>query len=81
MWWTERVERLDRRWTIDDLGCHVQFGDLLEEIVDDVQENYGLFTGEELGEALDTVLTDADGDDLKSVKVTDVRAAVSSLGA
>lgn len=54
MWWTEQVERLDRRWTVDDSGHHVQFGDLLEDIVDEVAEERNLFSLEAILTAVDS---------------------------
>lgn len=80
MWWTERVERLDRRRTVDDLGCHVQFGDLLEDIADEVAEERNLFSLEAILEAVDSVAVAPNGNDRKDISVSRLRTALKTAG-
>ncbi len=76
----EELARNDRNWTTDEFGCAVQYGDLLDDIVNTVQADYGLFSADEIGEVLDEVLTNSDGENRKTVKVDAVRAAFDHAG-
>ena len=83
----DQLERHGRRWTVDEVGHHVQLGDLLDEATDAIREEYGLFSleamSERLMEKLEPVLTKTvDGEDLdkKMVAVDDVRAALEAAG-
>lgn len=81
----EQLERDGRRWTVDDMGRHVQFGDLLDEAAEALQADYGLFTLEEVSERLmeqlDQHLIRSDGEsDRKTVLVADVRDALQKAG-
>lgn len=76
----EQWEREARQWTTDELGKHVQFGDLLEEVIDAAAEQFDLFRADDLAEALEPVLTKDNGDDRVTVKVVDVRNALDTAG-
>ena len=81
----DQLERAERRWTIDDMGHHVQCGDLLDVAEEELAERSGLFTLKEISdllmEKLDPVLLKSNGDeDKKSVLVADVRGALSEAG-
>lgn len=80
MWWMERVDRLDRRWTVDDLGHHIQFGDLLAEISDEVAEERNLFSTETILEAVDSVAVAPNGNDRKDISVSRLRTALKTAG-
>jgi len=76
----ERLERDAWQWTVDDMGRNVQFGDVLDEIVDEVSKRFDLFSADMVNEALDAVLTNDDGDDRKTVAVPKVRDALRQAG-
>ncbi len=83
----DQLERHGRRWTVDEMGHHVQLGDLLDEACDAIQEEYGLFSleavSERLMEKLEPVLTkvvDGEEQDKKMADVIDVRAALEAAG-
>jgi hypothetical protein len=80
MWWTEQVERHSRRWTTDDMGHHVQFGDLLDEISDEVANDRALFSLETIMEAIDSVAVASNGNDRQTVSVSRLRTALGSAG-
>jgi hypothetical protein len=74
------LERQSRQWTMDSDGRHVQFGDLLDEIVDAASEQFDLFSSDTVNEVMDAVLTNDDGDDRKTVSVAKVREALRQAG-
>lgn len=81
----EQMERHARRWTVDEMGRHAQFGDLLDEVAEALQADYGLFTLEEVSERLmeqlDQHLLKTSGEeDRKTVPVKDVREALQKAG-
>lgn len=73
------LERNQRQWTIVD-GHHMQWGDVLGDMVEVVQEQYGLLTTDEINEKFDELLTKEDGDDRQTVKVAEVRTVLKDLG-
>lgn len=76
----DQLERHDRRWTLDADGCHVQFGDLLDELIDVVCEDKGLFSTETILEAVDSVTVAPNGNDRKDISVSRLRTALKEAG-
>lgn len=77
----EWLERNERRWTTSLDGHAVQYGDLLDEVIDATRHEYDLFSVDDIMEKLEPVLLKADGEsDKKMVAVVNVRKALSAAG-
>jgi DNA polymerase sigma len=76
----DQLERHGRRWTLNADGCHVQFGDLLDEVTDAVRNDYDLFSLETILEAVDSVAVAPNGNDRKNISVSRLRTALKEAG-
>lgn len=81
----EQWERDAKQWTTDDMGRHVQLGDLLDDVIEGIHKQFGLVTREQVSEGLmeqlDQFLIKVDGQsDRKAVAVKDVRWALEKAG-
>lgn len=84
MWLSEWLDRNERQWTIVD-GCHVRWGDVRDDVADQIKEQDGLFTLDEvsamlMGELDPVLLKDNGESDRKIVNVVSVREALRKAG-